>query len=217
MQTNERKVDVKSGPSSTPTAGTLLTGPLLPHASPGTCDNTVGGTAAPRRSRGPESPGQSSCPATPRRHQRGPCTEHRRLAPPRALLRPRAQRGPASRAPTPTSQDCEAHPGHAHGTASDRPRDTSTPCGAQRSRHSCLSPAHRGSAPDSAPLSTCGKEGNKPPQDAPREDLQDRDNSPQAPANARFLHPHGRRTAGSRVLDAQREASAWPGSLLAPR
>lgn len=116
MQTNERKVDVKSGPSSTPTAGTLLTGPLLPHASLGACDNTAGGTAAPRRSRGPESPGQSSCPATPPSSPAG--TLHRTPPPgtaPSALLRPRAQRGPASRAPTPTSQDGEAHPGHAHG------------------------------------------------------------------------------------------------------
>lgn len=80
----------------------------------------------------------------------------------------------------------------AHSTASDRPRDTSTPCGAQRSRHSCLSPAHRGSAPDSAPLSTCGKEGNKPPQDAPREDLQDRDNSPQASPCQRPFPPSPR-------------------------
>lgn len=93
MQTNERKVDVKSGPSSTPIAGTLLTGPLLPHASPGACDNTAGGTAAPRRSRGPESPGQSSCPATPRRHQRGPCTERLRLAPPPVLSSAPGHRG----------------------------------------------------------------------------------------------------------------------------
>lgn len=197
MQTNERKVDVKSGPSSTPTAGTLLTGPLLPHASPGACDNTAGGTAAPRRSRGPESPGQSSCPATPRRHQRGPCTERRRLAPPPVLSSAPGHRGALlpgllhSHEPGRRGSPW-ARTRRAHGTASDRPRDTLTPCGAQRSRHSCLSPAHRGSAPDSAPLSTCGKEGNKPPQDAPREDLQDRDNSPQASPCQRPFPPSPR-------------------------